>query len=342
MFRPLRPRTAYVLSSALLLGSVSCTGGPTATDEIAESAPGSSDAVAAAAAEPSATLHGTGRDADVSSQLEWRGLSTAELELELRRDRAGKVLLQALRAHGGWDSWRSIARVSIRSSRETFSHPIAAAANDPSVTPGDVDDSVAVDSPAPTAVRVVEASSHDYAFDIRPAGFREEESPTDAAPTPDSGELSPSQRRFLQLLPFALVDERLTADYVGVEKDLETDESLAKVKYTLPGTSRRTGSSWVTVYFDRTGHHVRRALLRLHAAASEPGGAGTSYLLVVFDDVRPSSNSRQSGDVLLARRLTAFRLKRRTSHADFDKPDSVESITEIELIPKESTGGSGD
>jgi hypothetical protein len=148
------------------------------------------------------------------------GGSSKALEAELFLSDAGKVVAQAMRAHGGWDSWTRLARVSyVRDRITTDERGQPLTGQQPQDTPFEV----AIDSTG----RLVDGSSSEM-----------------------------GDEHFLLSLPFGLADRNVAKEYAGVEEDAKTGELFERIRCARGGF----GGDWSLLYFDRSTMVLKRKL----------------------------------------------------------------------------------
>jgi hypothetical protein len=240
-------------------------------------------------------------DAEAASQAS-QEVKDLERRLFLRDE--GKLLALALRAHGGYDRWLLLERISytrVRSQRagpadgEGLPAPSASGSGPP---PPD---------PEPPAERLRIALE-------RPRFHARERRPAD--PSPAGLEVLDLDDEWTILdLPFLLVDEGLRKEYLGVEHDIATGEFLEKLRVIREGSP---ADAWIVVSFDRSSHIMRRVLWKK---------AGGALSLTLFSDWREVAGLR-----IPARRDTYF-LDGPHSHWDASKPDRTDRLEDLSTDP---------
>jgi hypothetical protein len=225
-----------------------------------------------------------------------------ELERRLLLRDEGKLLVLAFRAHGGWDHWLVFSGVAYTRVRSEVSKTAAG-------------------SPAPAS------SSDSPAPDAEPRVSREklQIERSNVMPLSTSGPevLDLDDERVVLNLPFLLADEGLRKEYVGVELDLRTGESLEKLRVLREGSRADT---WFVVSFDRSSSVVRRILWKR---------ADGSLILTLFSDWR------EVGGIQVAARRDSYFLRGPFDHWDASRPDRtdrLEDLSPMDSVP--SPGGS--
>jgi hypothetical protein len=144
-------------------------------------------------------------------------------EEQLLLTQAGTVISRSIRAHGGWDAWFALGRVTYV--RQTI------------VVDYSVQPVVTVEAPA---------VPFDFAVDSEGKPYQG-----------PSSDIAHEYARFA--LPFCLADPGLKSEYYGVETDTKTGQMFERVRYSRDTPA---GSEWFIVWFDYSGATVSRLLQR--------------------------------------------------------------------------------
>ena len=142
-------------------------------------------------------------------------------EAQLLLTRAGAVISRAIRAHGGWDAWFALGKVTYL--RET----------------------IGVDYSEKHAVKVEEPPVR-FNFSIDPDGIPHIGSRPEVA-----------EEYFRFSLPFCLVDPGWQREYYGVETDSKTGQLFERVRHSRDTPD---GVEWFIVWFNYSGATVSRLL----------------------------------------------------------------------------------
>jgi len=145
------------------------------------------------------------------------------LEAQLLLTQAGAVISKSIRAHGGWDAWFSLGKVTYL--RESIGV--------------DYTEELAAKSEAP-AVR--------FDFPVDPDGKPY------VGPSPEVAE-----EYFRFALPFCLANPGWQREYYGVETDSKTGQMFERVRWSRDTPD---GPDWFIVWFDDAGATVSRLLQR--------------------------------------------------------------------------------
>jgi hypothetical protein len=318
-----RWRIAFFTSLALALWG--CAGESQVADDAAK--PGAPGAVSpAGASEP-------GGAAAPAVERPWTELNADELDSKLSADRAGRALAAAIRAHGGWESWRRLERVVVQVERRAPALP-EPAPDSPEAsitgTPAPAVSSGGDGEPhAPEASAAGGAAARVHAIEIEPKALRPCGEPPAAGARPSPAAASGSAAPACPLVygvPFTLASPELQAEYLGVERDLASGEVLVKVRYAMAAA----GAPFPLVaYFDKESHLVRRLLV----------AAGDGRFEVVFLDqqlvpLAPlKSNDQEASVVRFSMRRAVHPLPSRLSHPDRSRPAYVETVVDLRAIP---------
>jgi hypothetical protein len=229
---------------------------------------------------------------------------TKDLETRLYMKEEGKVVANAMRAHGGWDAWRSLAKVS-------YTRAISPGPGAPAdVAGGKAEEPRAVDRDR-------------FELVLEPAGLcncRADPHPIHVEP-PVRGGSGPdaiAAEYSLVALPFALLAQDLRKERLGVEVDSLTGERFEKLKVT-----RRASASgeWMVLYFDASTAVLKRVL------RARAGGEGELALL---------SEWKETGGIRIATRREVHEVRRLFEHFDLTRPDRIEILGD--LAAEKNTG----
>jgi hypothetical protein len=225
--------------------------------------------------------------------LAGRTRAARDLQGRLLWTEAGRVLINGIEAHGGWDAW--IRLPSIRYSR-------ARATQAPTTE----------DTPPGAERRVFDLSSGSLVTLYCPCS--PEPHPPHFEPLPESSasDAAVADEFFLLTLPFSLQDPALLKEYLGVEEDLSEALLFEKVRFTWPTVG---GETRLVAWFDRTAGVLRRVLLRR---------ADGKLTLVIFSEWTGVAG------VQIPTRREMFSLARTYSQWDRAKPANVDVLSSFE------------
>jgi hypothetical protein len=248
-------------------------------------------------------------------------VSAAELERRLQLTRAGQVLLQALRTHGGWDAWRHVRRLVVVVERSLPEAQLGDRGEDDG-PPQNGGGAAPAEHEAFPASFVAEME-----LDLDPLALRLGAARGDwrsgwGVPFRPRTAASPATVYFDLAAPFVFVDPLIQAEYLGVEADGQTSESFDKVRYTLPPPYE---FQWCVAYFDQTTHVLRRLLV------PEPAGG---FRLLFLSEWRPWDDS----PLLFAASRRALLLPRRYAHPRPEDLHYLERLRELRIGTAQSLG----
>ena len=224
---------------------------------------------------------------------------TKELEARLYMEDPGRLIANSIRAHGGWDAWRSLRKLSYVKAVEQPGKEAAA--------------------PAPAAAgeggaaRVADRDRFEIPVDPRgvcPCGPE----PHPLHPGPPGGREpleAVAVEHAIVTLPFSLVSGDLGKERLGVELDPRSGELLEKLKVSRKGGA---GTAWMVVYFDAETATVKRVL--------RTSVAGPSELAFLSED-------REVGGIRISTRREVHELRRQNMHVDRQKPGRIETVTDV-------------
>jgi hypothetical protein len=216
--------------------------------------------------------------------------SVSSLEAQLLLSEKGRVLVEVLRSHGGWASWKALARVGYTRTTTRFEQ-VEGSDSEPHS----------------------EAKKFDLAMD--PVTWS---CPCDSRPHPVHftaiGEWSSQDiaaEYFLVTLPFTLLDPEIKVEYRGMEEDSDSGLLFERMRATFLDRNR---SEWFVAYFDRSDYLLKRLLLR--------GEKGQLVVLVL-------SEWTELGDLKLPTRRRVYNLPTLYSILDLEKPVAEVVLTDV-------------
>lgn len=235
-----------------------------------------------------------------TQSLAGRTRAARDLQGRLLWTEAGRVLIQGIEAHGGWDAW-----IRLPSLRYTRTREVAAPTAGESSTVDPKSFHFASGSLV-TLYCPCSPEPHPPHFEALPPGGSGDV-PQAAGPNAEVAE-----EFFFLTLPFSLQDPALLKEYLGVEEDLSEALLFEKVRFTWPTAG---GETRVVASFDRTTGVLRRALLR---------GAEGKLTLVVFSDWIDVAGIQVSA------RREIFHLARSYSQWDRHEPSAVDVLSSFD------------
>jgi hypothetical protein len=224
---------------------------------------------------------------------------TKELEARLDMDDAGKHIANSIRAHGGWDAWRALRKITYlrtvdRPGKESAA-PAHAAAGDGGGPARDADRDRFEIPADPRGLCPCGPEPHP----LHPGPPRAGEAPALAA------------EHAIVSLPFSLVSGDLRKEHLGVELDPRSGELLEKLKVSRAGAA---GTEWMVVYFD-----AETALLKRVLRTSVAGPSELAFL----------SEYGEAGGIRIPTRREVHELRWQNMHVDRLKPARIETLTEL-------------
>jgi hypothetical protein len=281
----LQPAACLFLPAAAAVLLAACGAGYHASEM--ESAPWND-----AAAERAARLREKGVDPE----------STSAIEKELLVSEKGRVLLRLLRLHGGWERWLALER--LRYSR-TRSLPEKEGQQPPPAVQQ-------FDYPTDPFAWTCPCGEEPHAVHFAARPSREE--------SPGTPEVA--KEYFLLGMPFLLLSPDGIVHYRGVEEDVETGRLYEKMRWSPADPNR---STWALLYFDRSDHLFKRALL------SDDDGRLT---------VLEFADWTVAGGLKFPLRRKIYRLRNLYSTWDPAQPVAEEVLTDFEAQVREEDGAS--
>jgi hypothetical protein len=231
---------------------------------------------------------------------------TEDLEADLFRTDAGKVLVRSLRAHGGWDYWLGLTHVVCNRSRivpeERQTPGPGAEGAGKGGAPGEA---------TPGAPRRADETERKDSIEIRidPVHFRFE---TSLPPSPRAFDLP--EEVFLLCVPFLFADARFRKEYLGIEADAKTGESFEKVRCfreDLPA------EEWAVAFFDRSTWYLKRLLHR------DAEGKFTLTLLSDWKDL---------GGIRIPAKRSIYLLEGLFGHREMGRPDYIDVLSDLHVV----------
>ena len=225
---------------------------------------------------------------------------TKELEARLYMEDAGRLVANSIRAHGGWDAWRSLRRISYLRTVER---------------PGKEGAAPAPAAPADGGGTARDADRDRFEIPADPRGLCPcGPEPHPLHPGPPRGREARealAAEHAMASLPFSLVSGDLRKEHLGVELDPRSGELLEKLRVSRAGSP---GTEWMVVYFD-----AETALLKRVLRTSVAGPSELAFL----------SEYREAGRIRIPTRREVHELRRQNSHVDRLKPARIETLTEL-------------
>ncbi|HVR74364.1 MAG TPA: hypothetical protein VMT52_08530 [Planctomycetota bacterium] len=219
-------------------------------------------------------------------------IGSKDLEAQLFLTDAGKTLVRSMRAHGGWDAW-----VALEGGSFDFEEVRARSTSEGGVSPAAVD---------------LEKRRGHVEFRLDAAGALEKPR-SDAARAPvESGD-----DLIILSVPFTLVDPSLRREYLGVEIDTKTGETLEKIRFVR--TPSVGEEFWFVVSFDRYTSIMKRVLART---------APSRLTLTFLGDLK------NVGGVLLPWSRSVHDLSSLGGHIDSSRPDRTVTISDFRTRPR--------
>jgi len=223
---------------------------------------------------------------------------TKELEARLYMEDPGRLIANSIRAHGGWDAWRSLRKISYVKAVEQPGKEGAA--------------------PAPAAAGDGGGAARDadrdrFEIPVDPRGLCPcSPEPHPLHPGPPGGRQAlkaVAAEHAIVTLPFSLVSGDLRKERLGVELDPRSGELLEKLKVSPKGGA---GTEWMVVYFDAETAILKRVL--------RTSVAGPSELAFLSED-------REVGGIRIPTRREVHELRRQNMHVDRQKPARIETLS---------------
>src|SRR5688572_23242533 len=223
---------------------------------------------------------------------------TKELEARLYMDVAGKHIANSIRAHGGWDAWRALRKISyvrvVERPATEAAAPAPAAAGAGGGAPGAADRDRFEIPADPRGLCPCGGEPHP----LHPG-----------PPRSGGGPEALAAEHAIVSLPFSLVSGDLRKEHLGVELDPRSGELLEKLQVSRVGGA---GTEWMVVYFD-----AETAVLKRVQRTSAAGPSELAFL----------SEEREVGGLRLPTRREVHVLRRQNMHVDRLKPARIEALT---------------